>query len=126
MDLTKILVEHTRSSDLVARFGGDEFVVLLMNCDIDKAVNFANRIISHYKMVLAEHASELPATMDLPGLSIGVSHTDFWLDEPESIINQADDAMYKAKASGKNTVMYLSERVFDSSYYFEKAEEEAN
>lgn len=98
-----------RSSDMIGRLGGDEFLIAIYNCGEDTSM-------------LAEMASELITTLAQPitlcdsgtivniGASIGISR--FPLDAPtkESLFWQADQAMYHVKKSGKNAFAFAAER----------------
>ncbi len=108
VNLSEILKSETRSSDFVARYGGDEFVVLLLNCDLKKAKVYAERVLQRYQSLLKQQTIPFPVEWELPGLSIGITHTKFWGSNRENLINQADQAMYKAKKSGKNRVMIVA------------------
>jgi diguanylate cyclase (GGDEF)-like protein len=88
-----------RKQDLLARWGGEEFLIFLLDCDEVEAVLIANTIQHHmaqYEFVLTDNA--INATV-----SIGVyqSKNIHLLDEG---INHADEALYKAKANGRNCV----------------------
>ncbi|ADE11267.1 diguanylate cyclase with PAS/PAC sensor [Sideroxydans lithotrophicus ES-1] len=99
------LRQTIRGSDTVARVGGDEFIVVLDNVGSDRnAALVADKII----MSLTE-AFDLKGTSSFIGASIGISlYPD---DEKDSIklIKLADEAMYLAKQSGKNTYRFSRE-----------------
>lgn len=83
-----------RSTDFVARFGGDEFAVLLTDTDIDATKATAYR-------VLAGIQGTLPADC---GASVGISALRSHGETPESLLHRADQALYKAKVTGKNQI----------------------
>lgn len=92
------LRNKTRPSDTVARYGGEEFVVLMANCDLASAVTLAERIRGE---LAASRIEPLSAPITA---SFGVAE----LQEGEtgdSLINRADEALYKAKQSGRNRVV---------------------
>jgi diguanylate cyclase len=86
-----------RRSDIVARFGGDEFAVLYMGSDEASTMLLANRI----KDLVAQ-------PFDLDGddvhitASIGIAQYSDGAQSPEALIMQADLALYRAKADGRN------------------------
>lgn len=79
----------TRSGDLVARIGGDEFVVALIVPDIDAAIAIASRMVDKSD----------PFAMTRPGLTVGVAIGD----GRDSLLGQADAALYEAKTSEKGS-----------------------
>ncbi|TDT46059.1 GGDEF domain-containing protein [Fonticella tunisiensis] len=99
--LGMILSANCRKDDVVFRFGGDEFAILLPGCSHDSAVEIAERIRRAVEM----HEFILPdGTSIKTTVSIGVAtSTDKDMDVGK-IINCADAALYKAKSSGKNKV----------------------
>lgn len=89
-----------KKQDLLARWGGEEFLIFLFDCDEVEAILIANTIqhhIAQYEFILTDNA--INATV-----SIGVyqSNNIHLLDEG---INHADEALYKAKANGRNCVV---------------------
>jgi len=90
-----------RDTDLVARFGGEEFVVLLMESDITAAVSYAERArgLISAAPVAAESGVQVRVTLSL-GCTI-LSDDD---RDVQDAIDRADDALYGAKAAGRNRV----------------------
>ena len=89
-----------RSSDVLFRVGGEKFVILLSDTDLADAELVAesirNTIESH---VLTYQMSTIKITASL---GVGTLRTD---DTVDAFIQRADDAMYKAKRSGRSQVM---------------------
>ena len=100
--LSKILLETTRKSDIVSRFGGEEFALLLPFTDKDSAFIIAEKIRStvQNKKIIINDGKIIQFT-----ISLGV---DLILNTDENIelsLNRADKALYIAKESGRNKVI---------------------
>ncbi len=100
--------EELRLSDALARFGGEEFVVLLIDAELENATMVAERI----RASVAGRPFELSTGAQLPvTVSIGVATLDdFERDNPvqgvaQALLAQADSALYKAKQTGRNRVI---------------------
>lgn len=107
----KRLQNSIRSDDLLCRWGGDEFVIVLQNIDHQDFVeHFANRLLSAISNPLRLSPKE-PLTLFL-GASIGVVIVSLGFVretfDAMALIEQADQAMYKAKRMGKNRVVIVS------------------
>ena len=98
IQLASVLRLRLRDSDILCRWGGDEFIIALPEVAGDKtAVKVADKIC---KVVNADIASRYP-DCDL-GASIGIALFPNHGHGPDSLIRQADMAMYLAKQQGKN------------------------
>ena len=97
VSIAERFAEHLRPADTVARFGGDEFVVLL---DGIAGVDEAERISQHLLEVFAE-PHELNGQRVASTASIGLVSSEHRYDAAEDMIRDADAAMYQAKAQGK-------------------------
>ncbi len=95
-----LLRQYTRTEDLVARFGGEEFVVLLPLSDISEAFTMAERI----RLALAKQ--DFLGNGYVVTASCGVSRLKDE-DRPEDLIKRADTAMYQAKALGRNQTIIM-------------------
>jgi diguanylate cyclase (GGDEF)-like protein len=97
--LTSIL----RTNDVVARLGGDEFAVLqLTGHNPDAAEHLASKIvqaIAERPFLIDDHPVHL-------GVSVGIARAPNDGDDPAELMNQADLALYAAKAGGKGTYRY--------------------
>jgi two-component system, cell cycle response regulator len=100
--------DELRLSDALARFGGEEFVVLLIDADLDSAAFVAERIRASVAGTMINLAHEVQLSVTV---SIGVACLDPELaaGEPElvarELIARADGALYQAKAGGRNRVI---------------------
>jgi len=101
----RALCDVLRADDTVARFGGDEFVVLTEVHDADEALGLANRLRRAVATPIPMEGRDLVVTA-----SIGVVITRQWVD-PASLLRDADAAMYRAKDTGRNRVEVFSEDV---------------
>lgn len=91
---------HFRPSDLIARYGGDEFVVLLPDTQFEAAQQTADRVRRAIEDgdPLGDHGPPFKVTA-----SMGVSEMQAG-DTLESLLKRADAALYQAKLSGRNRV----------------------
>jgi len=95
------LQQERRGADVVARIGGDEFALILPETDVDGALNVAEKI-----RTVISSSSELKRPLTV---SIGISILQAMEIETETIIQQADEALYEAKRRGRNQVCVFSE-----------------
>jgi len=86
-----------RSMDIAGRYGGEEFAVILPESDIRKAIQTAQRLCNN---VEARFINDTELT-----ISIGVACFPEHGNDSESLIRSADEALYQAKAEGKNRVI---------------------
>lgn len=105
--ISSYVMDAARRQDIVCRYGGEEFCIFLPNCDVQTAKLVAERcrIQIQYRPILTEGLS-LPVTA-----SFGIVHSSQKEAVPNltSLIAQADQALYKAKRTGRNkcnTVAY--------------------
>lgn len=89
-----------RTADLVGRYGGEEFAMLLSGVDAEEGVRIADRI----NAALAAHSS-LPGGAPAPTASFGVVDTRGRNASLQRLIREADGALYAAKAAGRNRAM---------------------
>ncbi|NBX93026.1 MAG: sensor domain-containing diguanylate cyclase [Proteobacteria bacterium] len=100
-----IIKNMMRETDLAGRFGGEEFMFILNNCDADGAKIFCERLRKNIESTLfIFEGKRIPITISLgtSSLMLGWSQ-DVNLDELQTnLIHQADSALYQAKANGRN------------------------
>jgi diguanylate cyclase (GGDEF)-like protein len=98
--VAKWIKESLRSSDVVFRYGGEEFVILLSETDLAGAKLLAERIRNTIELhILAYDMATIKITASL---GVAALHDD---DTVDTFIRRADDAMYKAKKNGRNQVI---------------------
>lgn len=95
-----VLRGTVRKSDICARFGGEEFVVLLPNTDLEGAKVLAERIRTATAKNLVEHGSIVIVFT----VSIGISQYRKGMQNIDELIKEADIALYRAKEGGRNRV----------------------
>ncbi len=105
--VAQALRERARATDVVVRWGGDEFCVLLPGTSPDGAVRAATNMIAAIETAVRE----LPTVGAgrLPGASAGVACYPEDTTEAESLIRLADQALYRAKEAGRGRVVRWSE-----------------
>ena len=100
----RIIEGSIRDIDTAARFGGEEFVVLLPETDIASAIDVAERIRATVAGTSIEHNGHtIPVRA-----SIGVSACPDRVTLPAELIGSADAALYRAKGEGRNRVIAAS------------------
>jgi diguanylate cyclase (GGDEF)-like protein/PAS domain S-box-containing protein len=111
VEIADRLTRAVRTGDLVARFGGDEFVVASDAGSLDAVLEVANRILQ----VVAEPVV-LEGVEIRPKGSIGVVLRGPHHRSPDDIIRDCDIAMYQAKARGKGCIIVLDEDTRTAAY----------
>ncbi len=92
-----------RAGEVVARLGGEEFVVLLPGVDADSAQRSAVRL--QQRLAEREIPHEASAVSPLVTLSIGVAGFDRdSMDQFDQLLRRADEALYRAKSQGRNSI----------------------
>ena len=96
-EIAAVLNGNIRETDIVARYGGDEFTVLLLETSKEQAVSFAERCVR----LIREHHFDTQSQLTI---SAGVATSPDDAQTPETLIAQADRALYAAKQVGGNQV----------------------
>ena len=100
----RLLMQHLRKGDQAARFGGEEFVIILPGLDEDRAVQAAERLrVGVEKHRLVFEGARIPLAA-----SFGVAVWPADGRDPETLLASADRALYSAKESGRNRVVAAS------------------
>src|SRR5205085_594790 len=97
VDVAEVIGKALRVSDHVARFGGEEFIVLLPNTGLDRARHIAERI---------QAALREPRGQRLPAytVSIGIASQTSPDEDLDGILMRADQALYRAKELGRDRI----------------------
>jgi diguanylate cyclase (GGDEF)-like protein len=99
--MAEIFHRLLRVSDYAARYGGEEFLVILPDTDSTMAAQAAERLRG---LVADEKFGDGPGPARIT-ISIGVASTSEHESEPESLVRNADTALYRAKKAGRNRVV---------------------
>nr|WP_277740451.1 diguanylate cyclase [Herminiimonas fonticola] len=94
---------ESRQGDLAARYGGEEIVVMLPNCDRKNAIAIAETILQKIRLLAISHAAN-PIGIVTVSAGVGVLQSVDQSDSPNKIIAKADKALYIAKSDGRNCV----------------------
>jgi two-component system cell cycle response regulator len=94
---------NIRGIDLACRYGGEEFVVVMPDTDIDFACTIAERL-RHSVETTPFEISRAPNTLNVT-ISIGIASAQSEDDNAESLLHRADQALYRAKREGRNRVI---------------------
>lgn len=97
--IAEIAKLHTRTGDLLARFGGEEFTILLPNTRLDDAFNIAERL----RLSIQNMRIEIEAQRHIHcTISIGLAEITPEINRLKQAFRHADVALYQAKAAGRN------------------------
>jgi diguanylate cyclase (GGDEF)-like protein/PAS domain S-box-containing protein len=97
------LEKAVQSEGLVSRQGGDEFIIVLEDIDLEKASHVSKRILNEFALPFEVNKDEFYVT---PSIGISIYPTDG--NDEETLIKNADTAMYQAKERGKNNYQFYS------------------
>ena len=109
--LAKHIIDTVRSSDLAARIGGEEFVILMPEADAKAAYGLAERIrtsVERTPFTITNEVGQIFKT-----LSIGLSSLNLNGDTPVDLIKRADVSLYQAKNTGRNQTLPVPEGVYE-------------
>lgn len=98
------IMNSLRPTDLVVRMGGEEFVIIMPETDLSSALSIADRLrqrIEKLSIAIRKNSQNISATVSIGGSTIRENQNP---DIPE-LLKRADEALYKAKQTGRNRVV---------------------
>lgn len=105
--LARFLSDNTRSGDIVCRYGGEEFVILMPDAATDSAYERANFFRTQFEQLRIEYEGKtLKSTF-----SAGVASFPAHATSGEGLLSLADQALYRSKAQGRNRVTIYSPEI---------------
>jgi len=107
-EVAKLMRNLVRAVDTVARFGGDEFALLIENTSVNEVENTARRLCAAIGRPI-----RLNEQMVHVGSSVGIAVFPEDSKDAEILLKHADTAMYEAKAKGKNTYQFFTKRLME-------------
>jgi two-component system, cell cycle response regulator len=106
--VARLIAEDRRQVDVVARYGGEEFAVLLFDVNREGATDVAEKIRARVSSAPIPHADKQP--LGRMTVSIGVAVCPDDSQTAEALLETADVALYRAKKSGRDTVVVAGRR----------------
>ncbi len=98
----RVIVERVRASDVVCRYGGEELVLMLPDCDSREAAKCAESIRVSLTQIAIQHLGQ---TITGISASFGVAQWPGWGQGEQELLQAADRALYGAKKGGRNRVV---------------------
>ncbi len=103
--------KHLRENDVIARLGGDEFLIMLRNINnYTDVINIAEQIISSMQTPFTINQWDIPT-----GVSIGIAHAKEAEFDINTLISNADIAMYASKEKGKGSYTVFHRKMLENS-----------
>jgi diguanylate cyclase (GGDEF)-like protein len=107
IELGRLAQETCRTMDMAGRYGGDEFIFVLPLANLDQAASFAQRFRSRVGRSRLRLGDDVTARVTV---SVGAAELGADIADPDAVLRSADEALYRAKALGKNRVCLNKER----------------
>lgn len=103
--------KHTRAEDIVSRYGGEEFLIVLINADAKETLTVAEKlreaIAELDPLACGEHISVTIGAASTSSLNFAAEQMHGKLPTGEDLIREADVALYRGKEAGRNRVVYF-------------------
>ena len=112
--LADILLRNVRTSDMTVRYGGEEFLIVLIDTSADEALKVAEKIRTEVE------GTKIPLQSGMlqKTISIGVSEYPKDSDTFWQVVKFADVALYKAKSTGRNRVVRFTPDLWDADAHY--------
>jgi diguanylate cyclase (GGDEF)-like protein len=104
----QLIRQHVRESDLACRFGGEEMIVILPECDTATGMERAEKVRAAIAGLGVQHGGR---TLGNITASLGVAVSRDQQQDAEALLRAADQALYEAKHSGRNRVVMAPDGV---------------
>lgn len=104
--IANTIKDNIRQSDFAARFGGDEFALILPETDVVKAQRVGEKLRRRVEAMTIEVDADTAIKVSL---SIGLSSINKQMQDPLSLVKRADEALYEAKRAGRNRMVVAVE-----------------
>jgi diguanylate cyclase (GGDEF)-like protein len=105
ISVADILIQNTRAYDSIARFGGEEFILLLPDTAVDKAKLIAEKL--RLKIASYKYGHDYADSIEITA-SFGATECDLAKENWLQVLERADSALYLAKESGRNRVIVFN------------------
>jgi len=113
IDFSRLLQNNVRETDVLGRYGGDEFSILLPETDYQEATEIADRL----RILIRDTVINIDGKAFNSTISVGISTSNKTLTDFSQLLLSADKALYDAKKMGKDHICYCE-------WPFESSEEE--
>lgn len=101
-----LLLQQLRATDMAGRYGGEEILVVLAQCELQSASVLAER----WRSIVEDEVFEYPVGTPIKvQISLGVAQLDDAMSSPDALIERADEALYRAKSGGRNQIVLATD-----------------
>ncbi|PPJ62199.1 GGDEF domain-containing protein, partial [Cuspidothrix issatschenkoi] len=103
-EISQFLVNYLRNVDAVGRLGGEEFIAILPATELQRAIELAERLCEQLRNL------EIDITHKIVKITVSIGVTSYQVNDlnDSAILNRAEDALYQAKAGGRDRVVAIS------------------
>ena len=111
--IAQSIKECVRTSDVLARYGGDEFVIMMAHTSTEHARTAAERI----RAAIKNTSFDMKGVRIASTVSVGIASFPECVEDPAEVLDKADIALYKSKQSGRNKVSYYDKAMETLAVY---------